>query len=219
MSRIWLTELEAALWGPLPDGSDEILSRWRCHDQNVYLGTPINSGPGLVRHLRAERDATPRAVPRKQILHTPAPVAVVRDNTSDLPVIRMRISQAYPTATLIDSTSFDVPGWTQGDYYRVCTELVARFTFAAVFGPGWHLSRGCQVELVAALTHDVPTFDARMEPLTASTVRARLSDAIGDFEGVGIDTSLTNLCIEAIENVGAPARPGPGPVTAGILHE
>jgi len=198
-------DLDEVLAGPLPPGGETVLSRWSAAGEHVYVGTPINTGPGLVTHLRAQpRGNTSGTVLTTRLQLKGSPEAIVTANTAGLSTLLRRIESAYPHFAVIDSTSFDIPGWRQVDYYRLCTEIIQRFAAVAVFAPGWELSRGCHVELVAALTRGLPVLDAHLRPLTAVTVCEAMAAATHEFESVGIDTSLTRLCIAALARIDLP---------------
>lgn len=107
--------------------------------------------------------------------------------------------RAFPNASIIDPAGIDVPGWRQTDYYRVCAEIISQHASIAVFSNGWELSRGCHVEIVAALTRRLRVLDAGLQAIPIQRIREAFVDAVDEFRAVGIDSTLTRSCLDSLD--------------------
>jgi hypothetical protein len=128
----------------------------------IYLATPINGGPSIVRSIEAtERSAE---LVEENIRRARAIAARLRQDTGD---------------HVFDPTCFaKYDGWDQRDYIGVCLAILERFAHTVVFADGWEYSRGCLQEYLMAVTLAIPCRSTDLKPITVVEVARRLANAV-----------------------------------------
>jgi hypothetical protein len=91
------------------------------------------------------------------------------------------------TETVITPAPFLAPGWTQAEYLAFWEELIRTRVKAVYFNDAWELSNGCTFEFAVSREAGVPTFDARLRPISPEDGVTRIERAIADLEARGFD--------------------------------
>jgi len=126
---------------------------------------------------------------------------VVRENLSEYDRLLEVVAAALPGSATINPTTLNFPQWSQRDYYRVCVELIRRYSSMAVFRDGWEFSIGCQVEMTSALAEGITVCDQRMSQITPAVALAATRDSVAQYSAVGWPQPMAYECIGALSEI------------------
>ena len=147
----------------------------------AYVSVPITTGPRLVQWYRdLSLRGVPLPDPRRPEGNEDRQQAVIEPNLQAARAFVAVVRERIADPVIDPSVLRDVPGWRQEDYVALWEAVIERFVSRVVLAEGWNYSFGCADEFLFAVGRDLPTLDARLQPLSRSTgvaqiIRARKS--------------------------------------------
>ncbi len=165
-------------------------------EKATYISVPITTGPRLVTWFRqlAERSESlpdprrPEGEERRRL--------VIDPNLRDARLFAEKIRQITEEPVIDPSMLLDVPGWRQEDYIALWELVIERFASRLVFAEGWAYSYGCTHEFFFALSLNIPTLNADLQPLDRDEGLSQIIQATRELADCGADVSflLALLC-------------------------
>lgn len=151
----------------------------------VYLSTPITTGPAFIAWHQQNRAQLSPADPHYETLHE---ANVITPNLQRVHPLVESLRQRYDRRLVIDPTGLDdVADWEQRHYHLFWCSLIERYAAIVVFADGWQFSVGCINEFAAAVRSSAEIYTETISTLGKEDGIALIEAALADMDRLGID--------------------------------
>jgi hypothetical protein len=161
-------------------------------EKGVYASSALTSGERAYSQLKELGFA------KFSELDEPHRTALLKGNVEGAVAFARRLRDQLKGELVISPGPYSAPGWTQAEYLDFWEQLIRTRVKAVYFNEGWEYSNGCTFEFAIALERGVPTFDSRLQPLSAEVAILRVESAARDVQGRGFDPQQLRTNLERI---------------------
>ncbi|HET9894318.1 MAG TPA: hypothetical protein VFQ44_05245 [Streptosporangiaceae bacterium] len=145
----------------------------------VYLSTPITTGPAFITWRQQHRAQLSPADPHYEASHA---LNVATPNRMRVQPLVQSLRERFAERLVIDPTGLeDVTEWKQRHYRDFWCSLIERYVAIIIFSDGWQFSAGCISEFAAAIRSSAETYTETFSPLPKEKGVALIESALAEM--------------------------------------